>query len=176
MVWRARSVKAYLDIETSYSSEITVIGAYRPDAGVVQLTGRAVTVRNLLWMLEGVHTIYTYNGERFDLPVIRRVLGVDLRGQFRSCDLMYACWRQGLYGGLKKVEMRLGIGRVTEGLDGRDAMRLWESYCREGDGKALDTLLLYNREDILNLSVLEARLAGLPAVVPLGVDVQVLRA
>lgn len=169
-------MKAYLDIETSYGAQITVIGAYLPDQRLVcQLTDRAVTPGNLLWLLEGVRTVYTYNGDRFDLPVIQRALGVDIKRQCRSADLMYACWRQGLKGGLKKVEQRLGIGRVTVGLSGLDAMRLWEQYRRCQDEKALATLLLYNREDVLNLAVLEDRLAGLPAAVPLGVEIQVLR-
>jgi hypothetical protein len=106
-----------------------------------------------------VETICTYNGSRFDLPVIRRRLGLDLAKEFRSHDLMYDCWRNGLFGGLKRVEEQLGIARRSKGIDGWDAMRLWSRYEDGGDREALEILLAYNRDDVLNLPVLEARLS-----------------
>jgi uncharacterized protein YprB with RNaseH-like and TPR domain len=111
--------------------------------------------------LEGVETICTYNGSRFDLPVIRRRLGLDLAKEFRSHDLMYDCWRHGLFGGLKRVEEQLGIARRSKGIDGWDAMRLWSRYEDGGDREALEILLAYNRDDVLNLPVLESRLSKL---------------
>ena len=46
----------------------------------------------------------------------------------------------------------LGIGRSdkTAGLTGFDAVRLWNRYER-GDEEALDTLINYNAEDVVNL-------------------------
>jgi len=67
---------------------------------------------------------------------------------------MFDCWQRGLFGGLKKVEMQMGIPRITRGLDGYDAMRLWNRY-EAGDGEALRLLLLYNKEDVVNLSLLK---------------------
>lgn len=148
-------MKAYLDIETSFENDITVIGIYRPSTGTIQLVDGAVTSSNLLWMLDGVDTVYTYNGSRFDLPVIRRVLDVDVPRRFRCRDLMYDCWKQNLYGGLKRVETTLGISRLTKGIDGMEAMHLWQSYKTRQDEAALQTLLLYNREDILTLPLVE---------------------
>jgi hypothetical protein len=114
-----------------------------------------------LWKaLEGVQVICTYNGSRFDLPVIRRRLGVDLLSSFASHDLMYDCWRHRLYGGLKRVEERLGIFRRSRGIDGIEAMRLWHRYETTRDRGALMTLLDYNREDVLNLEVLDRILKG----------------
>lgn len=151
-------MKAYLDIETSFGGAITVVGLHTDDRGMIQLIGGKISDLALWQALEGVRTICTYNGNRFDLPVIRRQLGIDLAKEFRSRDLMYDCWRNGLYGGLKRVEGQLGIARRSQGIDGFDAMRLWSRYEDGGDEEALDTLLLYNREDVLNLPVLEARL------------------
>ena len=141
---------AYLDIETAYEGYITVIGIYLGNGELVQLVGEEVSAERLWLALEGVRTIYTYNGSRFDLPIIARCLGVDLTRHFHCHDLMYDCWRHGLYGGLKKVEVQLGIYRATRGLTGEDAMRLWHSYLN-GDRRALRLLLLYNSEDVVNL-------------------------
>jgi uncharacterized protein len=149
---------AYLDIETAFDGSITVIGIYRPDSGTHQLVGGGVTDLNLYRALEGVETIYTYNGGRFDLPVIQRRLYVDLKRDFRHHDLMFDCWRQGLKGGLKKVEIQLGIVRSTQGMSGWDAPKLWHRYESFGDQAALDLLLRYNRDDVVHLPRLRAYL------------------
>ena len=156
-------MKAYLDIETSFDGSITVVGLHAEDRGMIQLVGGKISDFALWRTLEGVKTICTYNGSRFDLPVIRRRLGLDLTTEFRSHDLMYDCWRHGLFGGLKRVEEQLGISRRSKGIDGFDAMRLWSRYENGGDEEALEVLLTYNRDDVLNLPVLEARLCKLEA-------------
>ena len=152
-------VKAYLDIETSFSGEITTVGIYHETGRLVQLVGDEVTPHNLISSLETVSTIVTYNGSRFDLPVIKNRLGTDLKKGFHSSDLMYECWKKNLYGGLKKVEEQLGINRDSQGIDGWEAMRLWERYRKNHDLKALKTLLDYNRDDVINLSILEEKLS-----------------
>ena len=156
-------MKAYLDIETSFDGSITVVGLHAEDRGMIQLVGGKISDFALWRALEGVKTICTYNGSRFDLPVIRRRLGLDLPKEFRSHDLMYDCWRHGLFGGLKRVEEQLGISRRSKGIDGFDAMRLWSRYENGDDMEALELLLTYNRDDVLNLPVLEARLSELEA-------------
>lgn len=154
-------MNVYLDIETSFEGAITVAGFYRQDRGLVQLVNGAISDIAIWQALEGVETICTYNGSRFDLPVIRRRLGLDLGSAFQSHDLMYRCWRYGLFGGLKRVEAQLGIPRHLAAIDGVEAMRLWARYEDGGDEEALRRLLAYNSEDVLNLLVLEARLVEL---------------
>ena len=154
-------MKAYLDIETAFDGAITVIGLHAEDRGFIQLVGGRICDVALWGALEGIGTVCTYNGSRFDLPVIRRRLGLDLAKEFRSHDLMFDCWRNGLFGGLKRVEEQLGIARRSKGIDGWDAMRLWSRYEDGGDKEALEILLAYNRDDVLNLPVLEARLSEL---------------
>ena len=149
-------MKAYLDIETSFRGEITIVGIFRPPDQMVQLIGDEVNWTNLWNALEGVATILTYNGARFDLPVIKRVIKLDLKKYFECRDLMYDCWQKNLYGGLKRVEEKLGIGRASKGIDGIEAMRLWERFRFYGDGEALQVLLAYNRDDVKNLCRLEA--------------------
>ncbi len=152
--------KAYLDIETSLRGEITIVGIYRPRRKLIQLVHPEISRRALLKALDGVTELVTYWGHRFDLPVINQCLGIDLREIFRSHDLADDCHMIGLYGGLKAVEKKLGIRRETEGLDGNDAMRLWEMWL-DGNRKALDLLLRYNRDDVVNLYHLEKALRRL---------------
>ncbi len=152
--------KAYLDIETSYDGYITVLGIFRPPDELYQVIHPDIDRDSLLEALDGTEELLTYWGHRFDLPVINRALGVDLRQAFRSTDLADHCHRLGLYGGLKVVEKHLGIGRESDGLTGSDAMRLWEEWCH-GDKRALKKLLRYNEDDVVNLYLLEKELAEL---------------
>jgi len=156
---------AYLDIETtglcSFYDEITVIGICLASDGtnnLVQLVGNEVTRSNLLRTLRCVETIYTYNGSRFDLPFISFRLGVNLREHFRHRDLMHDCWRNNLYGGFKAVERQLGIPRRLRGIGGAEAVMLWWRYQMDHDKKALDLLLQYNKEDVVNLMTLRSKL------------------
>jgi hypothetical protein len=152
-------VIGYLDIETSFESELSVVGVLRSDRGVVQLVGGAIDAGAVDGLLDGLDTICTFNGEGFDLPVLRRTLGLDLLVDYRSLDLSLECRRLGIRGGLKAIELSLGIGRRVRGLNGYDAMVLWRRW-RDGDREALETLLGYNRDDVVNLVLLERRLHG----------------
>lgn len=158
-------IEAYLDIETTGLSpdyhEITVVGIYLvegSDTRFVQLVGEEITEESLLELLDGVSTIFTYNGKRFDLPFIRDRLGLNLEAEFGHHDLMYDCWRNNLYGGFKAVEHQLGIPRRLKGINGFEAVMLWWRYVNEGDRTALELLLEYNREDVMNLKVLRQSL------------------
>ncbi len=156
---------AYLDIETTGlypgSCTITVAGIYI-DGGagghLVQLIEDDITIDALVGALEGIGTIYTYNGSRFDLPFINSQLGLNLAQLFEHHDLMYRCWKNNLYGGFKAVERHLGIERKLTELDGYQAVRLWWRYLNDYDQDALATLLEYNREDVVNLKTLKERL------------------
>lgn len=158
-------VEAYLDIETTglslWECQITVVGVQLGDgdnAGFIQLVDDGITADNLLKALQGASVIYTYNGSRFDLLFIYWHLGVNLSQLLMHHDLMYDCWRNNLYGGLKAVERQLGIGRRLAGVSGYEAVRLWWRYVDYFDLDALTTLLEYNREDVLNLRTLKQKL------------------
>ncbi|MFC1994292.1 ribonuclease H-like domain-containing protein [Chloroflexota bacterium] len=162
-----RMLDAYLDIETtglSYGSAgITVVGIYLVngvDSKLVQLVGEEVTINNLLETLGNANIIYTYNGSRFDLPFINTSLGTDLTNKYHHHDLMYDCWRCNLKGGLKSVEQQLGIPRQLHGIGGFEAIMLWRRYRIHNDRNALNTLLEYNKEDVVNLKVLRGILTA----------------
>lgn len=157
---------AYLDVEATglaYSYDtLTVVGIYLHDGendALIQLVGDDATRKGVVEALEGVRTIFTYNGSRFDLPFIEAYLGLDLAKMHRHHDLMFDCWRNNLYGGLKSVERQLGIARRLKGVDGLEAIRLWWKYRNNHDRNALRTLLVYNSEDLINLKILREILA-----------------
>jgi uncharacterized protein YprB with RNaseH-like and TPR domain len=159
-------MEAYLDIETTGLSPcmdaITVVGIYRryPEGfQMAQLVGPDITREAVETLLDGVETLYTYNGIRFDAVFLESRLQVTFPCSLTHKDLMHDCWRHGLYGGLKSVERQLGIDRTLSGVSGREAVYLWWRYVRSGDTSALQTLLRYNQEDVLNLKVLRERLA-----------------
>ncbi len=159
----------YLDIETSFDREVTVTGLLRADRGLVQLVGEANTREAIDELFDGLDTLCTFNGEGFDLPVLRRAFGVELIERFRSLDLSIECRRVGINGGLKRIETGLQIPRRLRGVNGYDAMVLWDRW-RNDDRHALETLLAYNADDVINLALLERRLRGdlgvAPPVVP----------
>ncbi len=67
---------------------------------------------------------------------------------------MYDCWGKKLYGGLKGVERQLGLKRKLPDMNGYQAVRLWWKYVDSFDLDALNTLLEYNKEDVINLKTL----------------------
>jgi uncharacterized protein len=160
--------RAYIDIETTglsrNGSDLTVIGIGL-EAGqkieIMQLIENDLYKQKLLNALKGVDEIYSYNGRRFDLPFIKAKLGIDLTGLVRHTDLMYDCWKKDLKGGLKVVERILKIDREIQGVDGFMAVQLWWKYVNSNDKRALQTLLDYNKEDVVNLKVLRERLGVL---------------
>jgi uncharacterized protein YprB with RNaseH-like and TPR domain len=157
--------RAYLDIETTglsgYYADLTVVGVCLErgrQCRIIQLVGDQITARRVIAAVKKAGILYTYNGARFDLPFIKARLGIDLAERINHKDLMYDCWRQNLYGGLKAVEQTLRIPRKTQGIDGRMAVRLWYDYENYGNKKSLALLLEYNKEDILNLTLLRKKL------------------
>ncbi len=149
----------YLDIETDAVQSITVVGFRSAVTGLVQLVGAEVTPARLHAALPATGQLFTYNGHCFDLPVIRKQLGLDLRARFASCDLRFVCQRYGLRGGQKAVEHQLGHRRALEGMDGWEAVILWQRHVR-GDAAALPRLLRYNAEDVDGLALIKEHLAG----------------
>ena len=160
----AAKTRAYLDIETTGLSpglcEITVVGIAVERDGCISVSRQVENITHdwIVDTLRGVDELYTYNGSRFDLPFIKARLKLDLKQSVKHTDLMYACWKQDLKGGLKAVERKIGIARKLPGVDGCMAVVLWWQYKNNADGNALRTLLDYNEEDVINLHTLRMRL------------------
>ncbi|MCS7187981.1 MAG: ribonuclease H-like domain-containing protein [Armatimonadota bacterium] len=141
----------FLDVETDGTNRITVLG-------VANWSQYFVFVRGIEDMdearerIESAAVVVTYNGSGFDLPVLRENFP-DWRLPPFHLDLCPLLRRLGYKGGLKVVEAQIGIKRSpkTQGLNGWDAVRLWWQWRDYGDDKALNLLLAYNREDVVNL-------------------------
>jgi len=146
----------YLDIETTGllqgADDITVIGIY--DGIEVQTFVNGINLNDFEIAIANYDLVITFNGATFDLPFIRRWLpGISLPPA--HIDLRSLMKKLGYTGGLKRIERALGIARERdiEGIDGYEAVRLWQAY-QWGDDAALETLIRYNRADIVNLKPL----------------------
>lgn len=161
--WRAFDAfghdAVYLDIETEGRSgnAVTVVGLRRRGRTRQFVAGDDLDPAEVSAFLDGCGMIVTFNGASFDVPILKAA-GVEFP-LVPHLDLLPATRRLGLRGGLKKVEVALGLARgdAIAGLTGWDAVRLWGAHLR-GDRGALRTLLEYNAADVENLEPL-ARVA-----------------
>lgn len=148
----------YLDIETdglSRDALVTLVTVHSPKETVTLTEGIDLTPDNLADALEGAELLVTFNGSCFDVPVLRNSFPeVDL--DIPQYDLRFASRKVGYRGGLKPLEIDLGISREEDidGMSGADAVRLWKQWSRHGDRDALDILTEYNRADTVNLETI----------------------
>lgn len=157
-LWEEAGDRAlYLDIETtglSYKQggRTTVVGGHIPAEGTELLVkGQDLSAQAIQRMLDQARLVVTFNGKRFDIPFLEREFDVDA-GHLPHLDLMHALKRVGIRGGLKSIEQQLGLARPEEvqGVGGYEAVLLWKRWQR-GEQAALDRLLTYNREDVVNM-------------------------
>jgi uncharacterized protein YprB with RNaseH-like and TPR domain len=152
----------YLDIETTGLSypqgRATVVGMHTEASGTRLLVrGKDLQAGRLQEEIDEAQCIVTFNGSRFDIPWLKQEF--DVTTDVPHIDLMYAFRRLDITGGLKSIEKQLGLARDedVDGMDGYEAVKLWRRYER-GDQDALETLLTYNEEDVVNMLPL-ARIA-----------------
>lgn len=150
-----RSSTAYLDIETTgikmYGFEITTIALY--DGKSIKYYVKGQNLKAFIDDIQQYDVIVTYNGKTFDVPFIEEQFGI--RMDQAHIDLRYVLKSLGYTGGLKMCEMAFGIDRDDlDGVDGYFAVLLWLDYRQNNNKKALETLLAYNIEDVVNLEAL----------------------
>ncbi len=146
---------AYLDIETTGLSRdadvITTIALY--DGQNIRTFVQGENLDDFPAEIAKYRMLVTYNGKSFDVPFIERFFGISLAQA--HIDLRYVLHSLGFRGGLKGCERQLGLSRgELDGVDGSFAVRLWNDYQRRGNRAALETLLAYNIEDVINLEAL----------------------
>ena len=152
-----RDYVSFLDIETTGNyagNKTTVVGIYNSSGYTSLVRGQDLSRESIIEALGDSKLLVTFFGRGFDVPVLESEFGLELPKL--HYDLCFAGKKVGLRGGLKSIEHELGISRSddTTGLDGLDAVRLWGSYRRKGDLGALETLVQYNKEDVVNLVTL----------------------
>ena len=147
---RERTV--YLDIETDSFGQITVVGCYGQGRFTSFVRGETLEVRHLADELSQYDLLVTFCGTTFDVPM--------LLAQFPSLpldqphiDLCFMGRQLGYRGGLKAIEAQLDIPRAADlhGLNGHDAVLLWNQWRHSHDENARERLLGYNEADCVNL-------------------------
>ncbi|OEU78619.1 MAG: exonuclease [Desulfobacterales bacterium S5133MH4] len=154
--WRVfpefRYSTVYLDIETTglnkYQDTITTIALYDGQSISHYVKGR--NLDDFRHDIIKYRVIVSYNGKSFDVPFLENQFGISL--DHAHIDLRYILASLGCKGGLKRCEIELGIDRGDlRDIDGYFAVLLWNDYQRNGNTKALETLLAYNIADVVNL-------------------------
>jgi hypothetical protein len=147
---------ACLDIETNgfmpgSGGVVTVIGIYDGFEYKCFIRHQNLTVQNVMQEISRYKYLITFYGTGFDVPFLLRALP-GLKFDIPHFDVCIGTRRLGFRGGLKRLESELGITRdeTVQGLDGYDAVKLWENVQR-GSTEAMELLTLYNREDTVNL-------------------------
>lgn len=144
----------FYDIETdgmAKGAKITCITTLR--AGDVRTFVRGQNLGEFLEELSSATILVGFNSKRFDTPFIMKEFA--LASVPPQIDLMDEAAHYGLRGGLKKIEKLIGVRRL--GVDcenGAEAVEKWQRWKDTRDRKALDSLIAYNREDVLSLQVL----------------------
>ncbi len=159
-LWRVfesfKDQAVYLDIETSGGyqglDEITVIGLY--NGRDIQTFVNGQNLEDFEEAIASYGLAITFNGSCFDLPYIKRQFS-HIALPPAHIDLRFLLRKIGLQGGLKAIERQTGLFRDSEvvGLDGFDAVHLWNDY-QWGNPAALERLILYNTMDIVHLKPL----------------------
>ena len=150
-----RSRAVYLDIETDSYGQVTVVGLYGRGRFTSLVQGETLNRQRLCEELRQYDLLVTFCGTTFDLPMLIRHYA-DLPLDQPHIDLCFLGRKLGYRGGLKVIEMELGIDRPRElqGLNGSDAVLLWNRWRYGRDEEARAQLLSYNEADCINLECL----------------------
>ncbi len=148
----------FLDIETDGlhrdKNSITAIGSLYKNSLAAFLKGKNLDDFADLALQPKI--LVSFNGIRFDVPFIEHQLKI--RMNQLHLDLMYIFRSLDIRGGLKKIEIQMGLSRGDlAGIGGLEAVKLWGHYQDHGNTEALETLLAYNAEDVINLKILMAK-------------------
>ena len=146
---------AYIDIESTGSRQgldhITTVALYDGTSVKCYVHGR--NLDSFPDDIAQYRLLVTYNGKSFDVPFIEQYFGIRITAA--HIDLRFGLASLGYTGGLKGCERQLGIDRgPLDGFDGYLAVLLWHEYVRTRDERALETLLAYNIQDVVNLEPL----------------------
>lgn len=143
----------YLDIETSFEGNITLIGLYTGNKFYFYKDGDDYIKLEKMFLIPSI--IVSFNGQTFDIPVIKKIFPFLKLPSFHY-DLFRASKTLGWKGGLKKLEEKFLIERSkrVKNFTGYDAVLLWEDYQKTGKIDSFELLKEYNMFDVINLEKL----------------------
>ncbi|MES1209116.1 MAG: ribonuclease H-like domain-containing protein [Pseudomonadota bacterium] len=148
----------FLDIETGDDdvafAGISAIGMLDRRGPRLLLGGRDLEA--FPRVASGHAMLVTFNGLSFDVPVLRKAFPTWAPPPLHV-DLRHVLARAGHHGGLKAIEVALGMPRPDHlaGIDGFAAVWLWRRG-QLGDRAALRRFAEYNLMDVVNLPALSA--------------------
>ncbi|MFC1801317.1 ribonuclease H-like domain-containing protein [Nanoarchaeota archaeon] len=150
-MWRLygwfRDSVLFLDIETDSYGRVILIGMSDGYDSKLMIKGVNLDAKVFLKELSRYKLLITFNGRSFDIPKIEKEFRVKISKA--HIDLKPLCVNLGWRGGLKEVELFLGINRPKH-LRG-NPVDLWKAFHASGDKEYLDLLIAYNEEDVVNL-------------------------
>lgn len=146
---------AFIDIETTgldkRYSKITTIVLY--DGKNIKHFVSGINLFDFAPEANKYKLFISYNGKTFDIPFLEYFLNRKFTQS--HIDLRYVLKGLGFQGGLKSCEKQFGLSRnELDGVDGYLAVWLWMEYKKRKNENALETLLAYNTEDVINLEFL----------------------
>ncbi|MFH0909311.1 MAG: ribonuclease H-like domain-containing protein [bacterium] len=152
---------SFFDIEISGPTMpvVTAIACYH--RGVARTFLRGENLDDFLALLEAVDLLVSFNGDSFDVPMIRNAYRIPTL-PCPHLDLRWVCYHHQLKGGLKHIERHLGIIRPPDlqGVDGEEAIWLWSAWKARGDVRAREKLERYCAADAVSLKAVAARVLG----------------
>lgn len=114
-------------------------------------------LEQLRTLLAEADAVISYNGNRFDLPKIQgefALAGLVPPAPVTSIDVLKAVKKLGfMINKLAYIGPLLGLGRKLK----HEGFGLWRSVC-EGDPKAQDRMMRYNKQDVILLEKLYVRI------------------
>ncbi|HEY8240366.1 MAG TPA: ribonuclease H-like domain-containing protein, partial [Kiritimatiellia bacterium] len=149
---------SYFDIEISGPTYpvVTAIACYH--RGELHSFLRGENLDDFLALLEDVELLVSFNGASFDVPMILNAFHIPSL-PCPHLDLRWVCYHGNIRGGLKSIEQRLGIIRPPDlqGVDGEEAIWLWQSWRSTGNLAAREKLRRYCGADAISLQFVAAR-------------------
>jgi len=149
----------FIDIETTglskHRNTMTTLSVWDGKETGTYINGQNMNEESLADEMKRHKMFVSFNGTGFDLPFIQaKFPSLDLEKP--HMDLRWVGNKVGLRGGLKRIEREVGINRGDDvaDIDGSMAVRLWKKWERTGNKEALDLLVKYNQEDVINLETL----------------------
>ena len=119
--------------------------------------------KDQLWLpldkLQELKLIVSFNGTSFDVPVVMQNFRIH-EFPVPHLDLRWICYHEGIRGGLKEIEKILNIKRPADlsGVDGMEAVLLWERWVRLNEQSSLEKLIKYCSADVLSLVKLSEKI------------------